>query len=223
VAKDRVRGSHLKKAIKTHRREKASRSSSPNDPGLSNGPITTARTDDDHDVAPAKPESTGKLYLLQYYDPASYNNSTNDMNDSGNSDSYIRAGDSDPYHILDMPDPGSYAIFIELSPTNTFLYIPETKDVDGDDNHDASASPGLVRPSHYSIACYTNMRPELRGDLIDGLVGERDIKAEDVGIIRGVIGGLEMEKGMESFDWARGALRACEDRGLLRESVASCL
>ena len=119
--------------------------------------------------------------------------------------------------MLDMPDPGSYAIFIELSPANTFLYLPETDD-------DASASRGPVRPSGcYSIACYTNTRPELRGDLIEGFGGERDISVGDVGKIRGVVEGLKMEKDMESSDWARGVLTVCEERGLLGGSASSSL
>jgi hypothetical protein len=119
-----------------------------------------------------------------------------------------------------MPDPGPYAIFIELSPTNTFLYIPQ---LSGDARDDFSAPPGPVRPSRCSIACYTNTRAESRGDLIEGCVGVRDVRVEDVGKIRGVIGALKMEKNMESLDWARSVLTVCEERGLLRGTVSSSL
>jgi hypothetical protein len=167
-------------------------------------------------VAPAKPAKTGKLYILQYYDQASYDNQASGLNNSPRTDSSIRNGESDPYRILDLPEPGPYAIFIEISRTKTFLYIPETDD-------SPSASPDPVSPSRYSIACYVNTRPELRGDLIEGFVGDRDIRIEDVGKVRGVVQGLKMKMGMESFDWARGILTVCEEHGLLRGSVSSCL
>lgn len=137
------------------------------------------------------------------------------LNPSSSSSS-IRIADHDPYRVLDMPDPGSYAIYIEISPTKTFLYIPET-------NNPTSASSGPGEPSSYSIACHTNTRPERKGVLIEGFTGHRDIRVEDVEKVRGVVGDLKMEKGMESFDWAYRVLTVCEERGLLRGSVSTRL
>lgn len=54
-------------------------------------------------------------------------------------------------------------------------------------------------------------------------MGVRDVRVEDVGKIRGVIGALKMEKNMESLDWARSVLTVCEERGLLRGTVSSSL
>ena len=109
-----------------------------------------------------------------------------------------------------MPDPGSYAIFIELSLAQTFLYIPEVN---------TSVSSSSSQTSH-SIPCYTNTRPERKGHLIEGFVGDRDVNARDVDAVRKVIGQVKMERGMETFDWAYRVLMCCEEAGLLRGKVS---
>lgn len=117
---------------------------------------------------------------------------------------------SDAESMLDMPDPGSYAIFIELSPAQTFLYIPE---VNASVSSSSSQTP-------YSITCYPNTRPERRGHLIEGFVGDRDVNARDVDAVRKVIGQVKMERGMQTFDWAYKVLTCCEEASLLKGKVS---
>ncbi|KAF7512782.1 hypothetical protein GJ744_000349 [Endocarpon pusillum] len=196
TTKERSRRSHASNHKKATSRKSASRSPEPIHRIKPQNLPTKASSGHSALAAPGK---KAKLYIVQYYDPASYKKRM----------SRIRSN-PDTEAMLDMPDPGSYAVFIEHSLAQTFLYIPEV-------NTSASSSSSQASES---IPCYINTRPERKGHLIEGFVGDRDVNAGDVDAVRKVIGQVKMERGMETFDWAYRVLTCCEEAGLLRGKVS---
>jgi hypothetical protein len=135
------------------------------------------------------PQQKAKFFVVQYYD-------TNDYNQKMNDPTYLR-------NPVDMIDPGDYAIFIQVSHTQTFLYRPE------------KGSGGS-----YSIVSDDNTRPERKGHLIEGFLGEKDFRLRDVDAVRNVVKTTRMESGMSSCDWIVKVSQRCEREGLLMDKAS---